>query len=428
MKNLKYILLLFTLSFFSCQNEPIGENAQSKTEIIKKDSELYTLLEKVTTKGKNVTENIVCIDFIYPFKLILYDENLAPIGSKVLSSDIQFSEFLGSLSVDQSISISYPISTKMDDDTVFEVNNNQELKIAIDSCSKEDIIAYCNSLFGGCNCEEKICIWKIPYTLGNDNKYASGFFESNKDGTLLFNYNGLNYKGTWVFLFVDNKLHLNINIEGDSHTAKDWNIDRMIELNDDEIVIKNDIKDIILRRHCQSTKKYIIGDKGPAGGIVFYDKGSYSNGWRYMEASPLDANESEWGCLGSLIDNANSSEIGAGLLNSVSITNYHDKLNNYYTNPSICNPANNGSVASRESLLYNINNTKDWFLPSENELSLLYNNLKTEDLSTFKNTNYWSSTQMDENNAICIDFSNGNVISHSKVNSNNCQVRFIRYF
>jgi len=89
----------------------------------------------------------------------------------------------------------------MDDDTVFEVNNNQELKIAIDSCSKEDIIAYCNSLFGGCNCEEEICIWKIPYTLENDNKYASGFFESNKDGTLLFNYNVLNYKDNGVILF-----------------------------------------------------------------------------------------------------------------------------------------------------------------------------------------------------------------------------------
>ncbi|MDR1220561.1 MAG: DUF1566 domain-containing protein [Treponema sp.] len=34
------------------------------------------------------------------------------------------------------------------------------------------------------------------------------------------------------------------------------------------------------------------GVPGPAGGYVFYDKGEYSGGWRYLECAPEDNNYS----------------------------------------------------------------------------------------------------------------------------------------
>jgi hypothetical protein len=41
---------------------------------------------------------------------------------------------------------------------------------------------------------------------------------------------------------------------------------------------------------------------GPAGGFVFYDKGSYSAGWRYLECAPENAGTGAWDKAKQLCD------------------------------------------------------------------------------------------------------------------------------
>lgn len=427
----KIVALLFlTLTVNSCKDLDDNISIPNAEDLIQKDSELFNLIDRVTTTENDPIKDIVCIDFVYPIHLEIYDSALQPIGSVTIIGDDNFSAFLGILSPGQSLSISYPISTTLSDGTEFTVNNNSELKLAIDSCSREDIITYCNGLF--CTSSPTIvtpCVWKVQYDALGDNRYLSGYFDANVDGTINFYYDGQQYVGSWVYLFINNEFHLNINLEGTSQVALDWNIDRKVIIAGDEIIIENPPKNIHLKKTCQTATTYAVGDAGPAGGIVFYDKGSYSEGWRYAEAAQTDLASFEWGCANSAITNPQSAAIGKGFFNSGAVLNFHDGLINFYTNPIVCSNLNNGTVVAKEALGYELNGYKGWFLPSENELALLYTNLHQQSLGNFTNAIYWSSTENDATTVKTIDFANGQNVASLKVPApNTIKVRCIRYF
>lgn len=126
------------------------------------------------------------------------------------------------------------------------------------------------------------------------------------------------------------------------------------------------------------TRTYNIGDTGPAGGIVFYDRGFYGDGWRYLEAAPAGAEfTAEWGGRGTDIPNTNTS-VGFGKRNTQLIIERLGRQGNY---------------AALLCANLDINGYKDWFLPSKDELNLIYTNLKQKGLGGFENTWYWSSSQ-----------------------------------
>ena len=63
--------------------------------------------------------------------------------------------------------------------------------------------------------------------------------------------------------------------------------------------------------------KYSIGDVGPAGGIVFYDKGDNSDGWRYMEASTKAVGRAVWGCYRYSMGGTGGKTVGSGRENTI---------------------------------------------------------------------------------------------------------------
>jgi len=141
-------------------------------------------------------------------------------------------------------------------------------------------------------------------------------------------------------------------------------------------------------------KTYKIGDKGPAGGWVFYDKGNSDGGWRYLEAAPVDQSnkfDTEWGCYKKSIPGAKGTGIGTGKSNTEAIV-------------KSCGEA---KIAAKLCTAYRGGGKSDWFLPSKDELNLMYKNLHVKGVGGFADYYYWSSSVNDEVSAWGQDFYNG---------------------
>ena len=125
---------------------------------------------------------------------------------------------------------------------------------------------------------------------------------------------------------------------------------------------------------------YKIGEKGPAGGIVFYDKGDDNDGWRYLEAAPEEAEfRAMWRVQGTEVANTQET-IGSGRSNTQLIVE------------TFKHAAGEWDTAAQTADEMAFNGFDDWFLPSKAELDQMYGNLKRKNLGSFKNEWYWSSS------------------------------------
>jgi len=145
-----------------------------------------------------------------------------------------------------------------------------------------------------------------------------------------------------------------------------------------------------------SSAPYNIGDVGPAGGFIFFENPNYAaDGWRYLEAAPFDqSGGAKWGCFRRAIAGARGTGVGDGRQNT------RDML-------AACP---DGGTAADLCAHLSINGVGGWFLPSRDELALMYRNLKAAGKGRFcdeaaaDNVSYWASTQLTADMAAHIDF------------------------
>ena len=146
---------------------------------------------------------------------------------------------------------------------------------------------------------------------------------------------------------------------------------------------------------CGVSPNTTVDGTGPAGGYIFYDKGSYSDGWRYLEAAPpsTEWTDKEWGSYGTFIGGTETG-IGTGQSNTNTIVTWLNSHSETDRAAQVC-----------DALIYG--GYSDWFLPSKDELNLMYINLKVFGVGGFADSSYWSSSEGVAYEAWGQDFNDG---------------------
>jgi len=156
-------------------------------------------------------------------------------------------------------------------------------------------------------------------------------------------------------------------------------------------------------------RPYSIGDTGPAGGKVFYDKGSVTSGWRYLEVASSDqSTDNRWYNGSYVTTGATTTAIGAGEANTATIVSVQGA----------------GSYAASLCANLSLGGYDDWFLPSRDELNAMYGQVGI--IGGFASGYYWSSSEYGSNDAWYQDFGNGYQGGYVKYGT--IQVRAIRAF
>ena len=178
-----------------------------------------------------------------------------------------------------------------------------------------------------------------------------------------------------------------------------------------------------------------VGETYQEGIIAYFfreDDPQYVEGEvRGLLAAPRDAGDSQWGGRCGRIGELTPG-LGLGRANTRKILAFHEALDTFFENPGQCHEENDGTVAAKLAAEFQHGGHQDWFLPSEDELRLLYRNLQGHGIGDFSPVRYWSSSEVpaghrsSESFAANVDFSDGGRWTSGKEQTK--RVRPVRYF
>lgn len=171
---------------------------------------------------------------------------------------------------------------------------------------------------------------------------------------------------------------------------------------------------------------YNIGDEGAGGGRVFYvsqegfrvyDGKGDDVVYHYLEMSKDTLGISKW--FPEYSPMYTQDGLGYGKSNTYKILNARTSNELTDENCAVCRVSKYSTASTKVG---------EWWLPSKEELDLIYQNQKERVLASSTKRWHWSSSEVDGHDAWARDFGDGSWYKHYKIGSSDFSVRAVRAF
>ena len=177
--------------------------------------------------GENETDDdIECLDFQYPIEASIFNSNNELLDVININSDHQLYNFIEDINEDDIITIQFPISVILSDNTEVIINNLIELELAIENaentCDEDDDYDYEDDDCDDCTSEMvkdllTTCTnWNVDKLERNGTDYDTVYngydFNFYTDGTLSVYWNSTTVYGTWITSGSGNNIEIIINV------------------------------------------------------------------------------------------------------------------------------------------------------------------------------------------------------------------------
>ncbi len=229
---------------------------------INNEDELEVFIDECLGENEQ-DEDIECIDFQYPVSISIYDTNFEVIETVVIEDDEALYAFIENLDGSVLASLNFPVTMVLSDGSTVEVNNNQELEMAIEEveneCDEDDDNDWDDDDEDECTEEFvelalKECIWNIVSYNGDDVFVNYDIaFDPNYGVTVSENGNVI-HDGTWS-VSVGDENNILVNLEtsfqdlNGSWTVVECQIDRFALVQETASGV---VVEMVIERDCET--------------------------------------------------------------------------------------------------------------------------------------------------------------------------------